>query len=95
MSQNNSSGISINPQEYMKFMKESHQIFLPEDNLEKRKTINRLFHDSCMLVQTSDGGYFVGELNWTNLTGYSINVNGKEMQFSYSSTKAIFKPQLC
>ena len=95
MEKNNSNGISINPQEYMKFMKESYQIFLPEDNIEKRKTINKLFHDSCMIVQTLDGGFFVGGLNWTNMTGYSMSVNDKEMQFSYSDTKAIFKPRLC
>ena len=88
----NGNGISINEDELLEFMKSSHKVFLPESNVEKRKTINRIFHDSCMVVQTPNGGYFVGELNWTNFTGYSINVNGKEMHFSYSNTKAIFKP---
>ncbi len=95
MAENKCNGISVNPEEYLKFMTESQQIFLPEDNLGKRKTINRLFHDSCMVVQDLKGNYFVGELNWTNLTGYSMNVGGKEMQLSYSNTAAIFKPKFC
>ena len=95
MPEKNCNRISINPDEYMDFIKNSQRVFLPEDNVEKRKTINRLFHDSCMVVQNLKGNFLVGELNWTNQTGYSVNVDGKEVQFSYSNKEPIFKPKLC
>ena len=87
--------ISINPDEFMDFMKNSHKIFLPNGNIEKRKVIDRTFRDSCMLVQVSQGVYVIGKLNWTNVIGYSLTINGKEKQFFYSDKQAIFKPKLC
>jgi hypothetical protein len=87
--------ISINPEEYMDFMKNSQQIFLPEDNINKRKIINKNFHGSCMLVKIAEERYIVGRLNWTSSIGYSMTVDGKEMLFSYCNTEAIFKPKLC
>jgi len=95
MLENNCNGISISPKDYMKFMTESNRVFLPESNLERRKVINRNFRGSCMMVQVFGKGYMVGELNWTDAVGYSMNVNGEEMRFSYSETEAIFKPKLC
>jgi hypothetical protein len=87
--------VTVDCNDFMKFMKGSHKVFLPEDSAERRKVIDRNFRDSCMVVQTRKGDYFVGKLSHTNFAGYSMNVNGKEMQFSYPDTKAIFKPQLC
>jgi hypothetical protein len=87
--------ISINPDEFMDFMKSSHKIFLPNGDSEKQKVIDRIFHDSCMLVQVSQGVYVIGKLNWTNAIGYSLIINGEEKQFFYSDKQAIFKPKLC
>jgi hypothetical protein len=44
-----------------------------------------------MLVKIAGKGYQIGGLNWTDAVGYSMNVNGKEMRFSYSETEAIFR----
>jgi len=95
MLENNCNGISINPESQMEFMTNSHQIFLPESILEKRKVISKNFRGSCMMVQVSGKVYMVGELNWTDAVGYSMDVNGKEMRFSYSETEAIFKHNPC
>jgi hypothetical protein len=94
MLENNCNGISINPKDQMEFMMNSHPIFMPENNVEKRKKINKIFHNSCMIVKIAEK-YHIGELNWTDAVGYSMNVNGKEMRFSYSETEAIFKHNSC
>lgn len=94
MSQNNCTGISISPKDYIDFMTRSERVSLPSDNLGKRKIIHRMFHDSCMMVEDPKGNYFVGEMNWTNSTGYSMTVNGKERQFLYADLKGLFKPRL-
>lgn len=91
----NENGISVDNNGLLEFMMNSHPIFLPEDNVEKRKRINKHFHDSCMFVKVAGKGYLIGKLNWTNATGYSMDVNGEEMQFSYSDTEAIFKHNPC
>ena len=85
----------FDPDELFEFIKNSQRVFLPENDTEKRKTIKRLFRDSCMIVKNLKGDYFVGQLNRTSSTGYSMTVNGKEMQFSYSNKEEIFKPKLC
>jgi hypothetical protein len=90
----NGNGISISDKDYIKFMMSSVPIDLPKEDVEKRKLINRVFHDSCMIVQTSGLGnnYVVGPLNWTDARGYSITVNGEAIQISYSETARLFKP---
>lgn len=87
--------ISVDNKELMDFMISSQQLFMPEGDLEKRKMINKNFHDSCMLVKIAEKGYMVGRLNWTSSTGYSMTIDGKEMLFPYCKTEAIFKPKLC
>jgi len=87
--------ITIDCNDLMKFLTSSEEIPLPKDNVGKRKLMNQLFHDSCMLVRDSKGNYFVGELNWTNCMSYSMTVDGKERQFLYSDLRSLFKLNLC
>jgi len=87
--------VTIDCNDFLKFLTSSDEVPLPKDNVGKRKLLNKLFHDSCMVFRDSKGNYFVGELNWTNCTGYSMTVDGKEKQFPYSDLKRLFKPMLC
>jgi hypothetical protein len=90
MLENNCNGIFTDTESQMEFFMNSHPIFLSEDDIGKRKTINKYFHNSCMLVKIGEK-YIIGRLNWTDAVGYSMDINGEEMRFSYSETEMIFK----
>jgi len=85
--------VTIDCNDFMKFLTGSEEIELPRSTSERGKTMNAVFRDSCMLVQNSDGQYFIGKLNWANTVGYSMMINEKEKQFSYSDLRRLFKPQ--
>jgi len=99
----NGNGILVSDNDLLKFITESQKIYLPEDNLGRRKTLNR-FVGSCVVIQVSEVklsdkrfecSYLVGPLNWTDSRGYSITVKGEEKQLPYSGILNFFKPLLC
>ncbi len=87
--------ITVDCKDFMKFLTHSQEIPLPKENAGKKKVLDALFHNSCMVTIDSKGNYTIGQFKEANCSGYSMVVDGKEKIFLYSDLTKLFKPKLC
>ena len=83
--------ITINEEEFMKFMSCFEKTPLPENKGLVKKILDKRKGD-LVIVEDADRGYCLGRLNSTKAKGYSLENNGNLQELPYSSLKALYLP---
>ena len=86
--------VIVNEQDFMKFMTSSRRIILPEEQINRRKVMQR-YSGSCVGIPDLENNVSFGELAILDNVHCSLRVNGLVKQFDYSKLSFIYEPELC